>query len=273
MSRLFPSTIIRSPASLLTRAVSRRMCTLATPMAFKIRDSPTWLLSAFQLSLCSFFSVVFNGRFQLLLFVVDRLLIVASLFIRCLRLHSPKTYFTWRRRPISTECKWMTKKWNGINALFSEFFWKTESFSQSCLPTMFHLSFIIVTLSIIVSSLPSRALRMCVCAYAIECAPLAYVCLCYNCTIVLFKWKKRKEKRKKAGYVQPKQAKYFLNYSHNMYFFFSISNGYLFALCLNERNKYKKIYIERDRLVYTYIHSNANIYIDTQRAQISQPND
>lgn len=55
------------------------------------------------------------------------------------------------------------------------------------------------------------------------------------------------------------QAKYFLNYSHNRLLFFSsssssISNGYLFALCLNERNKYMRSHIRIVILVHTHTH-------------------
>lgn len=121
---------------------------------------------------------------------------------------------------------------------------------------MFHLSFIIVTLSNIVSSLPSRA--ACVCAHTYMRLNVRRwpMCVCVI-TVQLYSLKK-KRKEKKAGYAQPKQAKYFLNYSHNMYFFFSTSNGYLYALCLNERNKYKKVYMrshtQKERP--TWIHSN-----------------
>lgn len=156
----------------------------------------------------------------------------------------------------------MTKK---NLAHYLKFFWKTESFSQSfayCQP--FHLS--------IYHSSPSFgsiqyfffiavALYVCLCLCAYVNVRSSSMCVCV--ITVLFKEKKKK----KSMCSQSRQNIFWI--IHIIYFFF-ISNGYLFALCLKERNKYKNVCarIHIRTLTCTFKHTHANrTYINTQKDQ------
>lgn len=118
------------------------------------------------------------------------------------------------------------------------------------------------------------ALNVCVYAYpfrtcTVECAPLAYVCLCYNCTNVCSLKKAKRKSRRCAAEAGEIFSELFTLY---LYFSSSISNGYLFALCLNERNKYKNMYAlavtHADRLLYNF-HTSKQIHTHSHTLKIS----
>lgn len=145
-------------------------------------------------ALLLFLMVAFNC-----FFVVDRLLIaVGSFFIRwlyvcvCVFLRfSAKAYFTRkinerrRRRQRRSEEKtfqlnWMNDKKLKLAHYFEKFFWKTESFLQSCLRIANHIPSIghhrHSTFYNIFSSLPSRVVVHNVCACA--CVNVCRSCIC-----------------------------------------------------------------------------------------------